>query len=181
MTIDYFFIKNLSIKLGQKKKVFFVNQFDQICAELASLSRVLCHRDYHSRNIMIKDSDPVIIDFQDARFGIRQYDLVSLLEDCYYELFDENVDKLKKYYWENTKKSGDIQSSFEKFCYYYDLMAIQRTFKAIGSFSYIYHQRKDKRYLKYISHSMEKLKRFLLKYEKFHHLKQQIFEIYYAN
>ena len=47
---------------------------------------MLCHRDYHSRNLMLHDGSLYIIDFQDARMGPDTYDLVSLLRDSYVDL-----------------------------------------------------------------------------------------------
>ena len=57
-----------------------------IVEELAAEPRVLCHRDYHSRNLMLHDGRLYIIDFQDARMGPDTYDLVSLLRDSYVDL-----------------------------------------------------------------------------------------------
>ena len=45
--------------------------------------RVLVHRVFHSRNLMIRDADLVVIDFQDALIGPLCYDWVSLFKDCY--------------------------------------------------------------------------------------------------
>jgi aminoglycoside/choline kinase family phosphotransferase len=42
--------------------------------ELASEPRVLCHRDYHSRNLMLHGGTLHIIDFQDARMGPDTHD-----------------------------------------------------------------------------------------------------------
>ena len=53
---------------------------------LASEPRVLCHRDYHSRNLMLSAGDLYLIDFQDARMGPDTYDLASLLRDSYVDL-----------------------------------------------------------------------------------------------
>ena len=58
-------------------------------AELAGEPRVLCHRDYHSRNLMLHDGRLYIIDFQDARMGPDTYDLVSLLRDSYVDLTED--------------------------------------------------------------------------------------------
>src|SRR6185503_8428805 len=58
-------------------------EYAAIAEELASEPRVLCHRDYHSRNLMLHDGSLYIIDFQDARLGPDTYDLVSLLRDSY--------------------------------------------------------------------------------------------------
>ena len=54
--------------------------------ELASEPRVLCHRDYHSRNLMVHGGQLYVIDFQDARMGPDTYDLASLLRDSYVDI-----------------------------------------------------------------------------------------------
>ena len=60
-------------------------------------------------------------------------------------------------------------------------MTIQRVFKAIGSFSYIYATRKDERYLKYIGFGMEKLRTIMLQDDRYRSLSKHLFQIYYAN
>ena len=65
-----------------------------IVEELAGEPRVLCHRDYHSRNLMLHDGQLYIIDFQDARMGPDTYDLVSLLRDSYVDLTAQQVEEL---------------------------------------------------------------------------------------
>lgn len=153
----------------------------KVCERLSSRKMVLTHRDFHSRNIMIKNKEYIFIDFQDAREGIPQYDLVSLLEDCYYDLTDENRNYLKKYYYDNLDFNSLDQKSYDIFLMYYDDMTIQRVFKAIGSFSYIYATRKDERYLKYIGFGMEKLRKLMLKDDRYRNISHQLFKIYYAN
>ena len=59
---------------------------------------MLCHRDYHSRNLMLHEGELYIIDFQDARMGPDTYDLVSLLRDSYVDLTEEVVDDLIAYF-----------------------------------------------------------------------------------
>lgn len=76
--------------------------FHPICERLAAEKMVITHRDFHSRNIMVRNDELIFIDFQDARWGIPQYDLVSLLEDCYYDLDEGNRQYLKKYYYDNS-------------------------------------------------------------------------------
>ena len=66
----------------------------RIVEELAAEPRVLCHRDYHSRNLMLHDGQLYIIDFQDARMGPDTYDLVSLLRDSYMDFTEQQVDDL---------------------------------------------------------------------------------------
>ena len=64
-----------------------------IVEELAAEPRVLCHRDYHSRNLMLHGGSLYIIDFQDARMGPDTYDLASLLRDSYVDLPASQVDE----------------------------------------------------------------------------------------
>jgi aminoglycoside/choline kinase family phosphotransferase len=128
---------------------------------------------------MCKDNEHVVIDFQDARMGIPQYDLVSLLEDCYYSLNLDNLNNLKRYYWENFIKKNKKQTSYDEFLVLYDYMTIQRTFKAIGSFTYIYNLRNDERYLKYIGYSFEKLRKVLMKYDELKPLRLLLAKLYY--
>jgi hypothetical protein len=148
---------------------------------LSAQKMVITHRDFHSRNIMVKDNKYVFIDFQDARWGIPQYDLVSLLEDCYYDLKEENRQKLKRYYYDNLDHSIHGQKTYEEFDSLYQDMTIQRVFKAVGSFCYIYNWRKDDRYLKYIGFAMEKIRRTMMDNPRYAELKTKLFQNYYAN
>ena len=140
---------------------------------------VVCHRDYHSRNIMVVNEEVVVIDFQDARMGLPQYDLVSLLEDCYYKVSRDNKHDLKMIYWDNFLQKNCPQESKEEYLRLYDLMTIQRTFKALGSFAYIYKNRNDIRYLKYIGYAFENLRDVLFRYDEFRDLRVCLSEIYY--
>lgn len=156
-------------------------EFDTICQRLAKQPMVLTHRDFHSRNIMVKGDELIFIDFQDARWGIPQYDLVSLLEDCYYQISPENHERLKRLYFEQLPASSHGQGNWETFCEFYDDMLLQRVFKAVGSFSYIYATRQDARYLKYIGYAMEKIRCTLMSRPRYQKLRQQLFGIYYAS
>ncbi|WPU65331.1 aminoglycoside phosphotransferase family protein [Peredibacter starrii] len=155
--------------------------FDPIMKRLADQKMVITHRDFHSRNIMVKDNNYIFIDFQDARWGIPQYDLVSLLEDCYYDLKQSNRESLKRYYYDNLDPAIHGQKTYEQFLELYDDMTIQRVFKAVGSFCYIYNWRKDDRYLKYIGFAMEKIRRVMMDNPRYADLKQKLYQHYYAN
>ncbi|HEY5996891.1 MAG TPA: phosphotransferase, partial [Candidatus Deferrimicrobiaceae bacterium] len=73
---------------------------------LAALPRVLAHRDYHSRNVMVRDGgEPVLLDFQDARMGNVFYDLASLLRDAYVTLPDKLESDLA-YAWRHAASAG---------------------------------------------------------------------------
>ena len=102
-----------------------------IVAELAAEPRVLCHRDYHSRNLMVQPGRLVVIDFQDARMGPNTYDLVSLLRDCYVDTTPVFVDAMIAYFLRVAPEaqSADYRRRF-------DLMSVQRHLKALGTFGH---------------------------------------------
>jgi len=97
---------------------------------------VLNHRDFHCRNIMLFRNEPVIIDFQDARMGLPQYDAVSLLRDSYVRLDANLVEELKRYHFEQLHQHSLTAMSEEKYRRLFDLMAFQRNVKAVGTFCY---------------------------------------------
>src|SRR5438876_543231 len=76
----------------------FVNVATLMAKMPVPIPAVLCHRDYHSRNLMLHEAQLYIIDFQDARMGPDTYDLVSLLRDSYVDLPEHTVDELIAYF-----------------------------------------------------------------------------------
>ncbi len=111
---------------------------------------VLNHRDYHSRNILIREGDLFIIDFQDARLGLPHYDLVSLLRDSYVRLPDEMFISLRELYFEQASDAGLHSLGADEFLRYFDLSAFQRNVKALGTFGYLVTKKGKALYEKYI-------------------------------
>lgn len=133
---------------------------------------VLVHRDYHSRNIMIHNKLQYVIDYQDARRGIGQYDLCSLLEDCYIDMPLELKEELKEDYF---LKMG--KTSKEEWMRDYDYMAIQRVFKALGTFAYMKFERSNENYLQYIPGALKNLIRLLAPYDELKELQTIMKEV----
>ena len=128
---------------------------------------------------MVKDGEYFLIDFQDARLGLPFYDLVSLLEDCYFPLSYSKRNVLINYYKENSTLLNSY--SREEFEYYYDLSAVQRIFKALGSFAFINETRQDDRYLKYIGVGVHRLLNILSKYDEFKYFYKILKRSYHEN
>jgi aminoglycoside/choline kinase family phosphotransferase len=149
--------------------------FLKICQRLHAEPKFIAHRDYHSRNIMLKLGKARIIDFQDARLGAVQYDLVSLLRDSYVRMDDAIASELIAYYLESrkevtsgTKSVATIEDdSLEKFMLVYEVQTIQRCFKACGSFASFYNLRSDIRYLKYLVPTLQTVKRSLERFPEY--------------
>jgi aminoglycoside/choline kinase family phosphotransferase len=139
-----------------------------IVRELASEPRVLCHRDYHSRNLMWRNGELYIIDFQDARLGPDTYDLVSLLRDSYVDLSSREVDELIAYYLALSGRTGTTANFRVRF----DLMALQRNLKALGTFGYQTTTRRNPVYIQYIPRTLQYARENLIKYERFARLRE---------
>lgn len=141
-----------------------------IAQELAAERRVLCHRDYHSRNLMVHDSGLYIIDFQDARMGPDTYDLVSLLRDSYMDITEREADDLIAYFLA-LKAGTPAEQPEAEFRRRFDLMAVQRNLKALGTFGYQTITRRNPVYIQYIPRTLRYAKTNLEKYDRFANLR----------
>jgi aminoglycoside/choline kinase family phosphotransferase len=142
-------------------------EWAQIASELASEARVLCHRDYHSRNLMLHAGRLYIIDFQDARMGPDTYDLVSLLRDSYVDLAEQTVGELMAYFLA-LKGEADQEAAFSA---RFDLMALQRNLKALGTFGYQTTARRNPVYIQYIPRTLRYVRDNLGRHGRFSRLR----------
>lgn len=142
-------------------------EFIAISSILNNQPKFIQHRDYHSRNIMIYQSKVRVIDFQDARMGLVQYDLVSLLRDAYVPVPESLENELLQYYLYRARADFDIEWNSDEFKYLYEVQSLQRLIKAVGSFASFWMLRKDRRYLKYIPDTLKKVQMGLEKLSEF--------------
>jgi aminoglycoside/choline kinase family phosphotransferase len=171
-----FFLKNFvegyrGVALDAAERAAFSAEWATITNELASEPRVLCHRDYHSRNLMLHDGSLYIIDFQDARMGPDTYDLVSLLRDSYVDLTDRELDELIAYFLA-LRKGTERSTSAEEFRTRFDLMALQRNLKALGTFGYQTITRRNPVYIQYMPRTLRYARTNLEKYPRFARLRE---------
>ncbi|HEV8345047.1 MAG TPA: phosphotransferase [Vicinamibacterales bacterium] len=150
------------VALSAAERSALAEEWSSIVEELASEPRVLCHRDYHSRNLMLSDASLYIIDFQDARMGPDTYDLVSLLRDSYVDITDRDLDELIAYFL--ALKRGDDDTDFRR---RFDLMALQRNLKALGTFGYQTITRANPVYIQYMPRTLRYARSNLEKYSRF--------------
>lgn len=148
--------KILDVKLTDAEHKVLDKAFLDICTRLDNEPKRISHRDYHSRNVMVKLGKMRVIDFQDARLGPVQYDLVSLIHDSYVRLNEESEKTILNDYLTKAADRG-MNPDHDHFMQIYHLQMVQRCFKACGSFSSFYNNRKDTRYLKYIRPTVKKV------------------------
>jgi aminoglycoside/choline kinase family phosphotransferase len=142
-------------------------EFSAIARELAEEPRVLCHRDYHSRNLMLHNGILHIIDFQDARMGPDTYDLASLLRDSYVDFTDSQVDELIAYFLA-LRGASDAREFRRRF----DLMTLQRNLKALGTFGYQTTTRGNPVYIQYIPRTLTYARHNVERYPRFARLRE---------
>lgn len=110
--------------------------FSVILANNLAQPRVFVHRDYHSRNLMVSEPCPGILDFQDAVYGPITYDLVSLLRDAYVAWEEERVLDWTVRYWERARSAKlPVAGDFADFYRDFEWMGAQRQLKVVGIFA----------------------------------------------
>ncbi|MXZ73468.1 MAG: phosphotransferase [Acidobacteria bacterium] len=116
-------------------------EFRTLAEQMAAEPRVLCHRDFHSRNLMLHADRLYVIDFQDARMGPDTYDLVSLLRDAYVELDGAVIDRCLDHYRQSmgVTDGAALRRRFIR-------TTVQRSLKALGTFGYQITVRHNDRY-----------------------------------
>ena len=153
-------------------------EWSVIVNELAAEPRVLCHRDYHSRNLMLHEGGLYIIDFQDARMGPDTYDLASLLRDSYVDLSSGHVEELIAYFLAIKHSAAGVSADEEaEFRRRFDLMALQRNFKALGTFGYMTAARGNPVYIQYIPRTLNYVRGNLARHTRFGRLHDILAEL----
>jgi aminoglycoside/choline kinase family phosphotransferase len=171
-----FFVKHFvggyrGVTLSDAQRAALAEEWAAIVNELAAEPPVLCHRDYHSRNLMLSEGSLYIIDFQDARMGPDTYDLVSLLRDSYVDIADRELDELIAYFLALKKTDGSAPDE-EEFRRRFDLMALQRNLKALGTFGYQTMTRRNPVYIQYMPRTLRYARTNLEKYPRFARLRE---------
>lgn len=137
----------------------FGSEFEFIAEQaLENAVSGLMHRDFQSKNIMIKDDRPYLIDFQSARKGPLQYDLASLLIDPYTGLDARLQDELLDYAVKKLDLDTEQEKDFKK-CYHY--CRITRNFQMLGAFCFLTFQKEKKGFKQFILPAFRQLTRFL--------------------
>lgn len=132
------------------------------------------HRDFHSRNLMVKNSDLWVIDFQDSVVGPVTYDAVSLLRDCYVRWPEKTVTELMTFHYQLLLRHHflPVNTEFSDYRRWFDLMGLQRHIKAVGIFARLHLRDNKSAYLKDIPLTLEYLRDISLRYNQlipFHH------------
>jgi len=145
---DWYVAKQLNVRLSSAQSEKLAEVFELILANNLAQPRVYVHRDYHSRNLMVAEPNPGIIDFQDAVYGPITYDLVSLFKDAYISWDEQQVLDWVVRYWEQAKRARlPVDPDFGTFYRDFEWMGVQRHLKVLGIFARLFHRDGKERYL----------------------------------
>ncbi|MCY4512833.1 MAG: phosphotransferase [Bdellovibrionales bacterium] len=153
-------------KVSENAVLNFKKEMEEICNQLDQLTFVFCHRDFHSKNLMVKNHHPHWIDFQDAGQGPYCYDLCSLLYDSYVSFSDREKEDMIKFYFQ-TLPDPMKQSigGIKEIHFLTRLQFLQRGFKACGCFAGFYNDSRRTTHLPYIQPTLKELEKESLKFQ----------------
>jgi len=163
---DYFLTYFLKKLHGLKQNLDKLKSSFKHLSYNASLadSNFFLHRDFQSRNIIIRGDKIGLVDWQGGRLGPLQYDLASLLIDPYVGLKKEETMFLYDYYIKLLEKR--LPGTSGSFSVYYPYIAIQRNLQILGAFSYLSKIQGKNRFLVYISPALQSLEGLLKKLDE---------------
>ncbi len=125
---------------------------NEIAEELSERPRCLVHRDFQSQNIIVRNGQACLIDFQGMRPGLPQYDVASLLYDPYVTFSADESAELLSYYCERSDVADDSFDRVLRLC------AMQRLMQALGAYGFLGLVREQAAFLGYIPTAMTSLK-----------------------
>jgi len=177
---DWFLQHHQKTDLDDSLRSDLSNEFDKINSIIKDIPKTFVHRDFHSRNLLVTDTNnPGVIDYQDAVLGPVTYDLVSLLKDCYITWDDGLIEDMLDSFFARIK-SNSI-NSISDFRYWFDITGLQRHIKAIGIFSRLNYRDKKSGYLKDIPRTYAYVDKVLNKYKDLSNLNEIFNNLEIAN
>ncbi len=156
---EYFKDNFVSGVCGINLEPSFATELETELAELAKnlsgIEQTLVHRDFQSQNVMIRDGEPFLIDFQGMRFGNPLYDLGSLLCDPYMQFTENEMWELLSFYCVLTSWDMDWDTFLMRF---WEASA-QRLMQALGAYGFLGKKKGLVRFLEHIPSGLANLQR----------------------
>lgn len=168
---DWLCQQQLAIDLTASDQLMLDQVFNRLINMALDQPQVTVHRDYHSRNIMLRQhaANPALglIDFQDAVQGPYTYDLVSLVRDCYVRWPSDWSQTWLQYFWQTSPVVKQYEIPATEFQRHVDWMGMQRHLKAAGIFARLNLRDGKAAYLADIPNTLNYLMEAARKYPEF--------------
>ncbi|WHS61024.1 phosphotransferase [Pseudomonas sp. G2-4] len=145
---EWYVKHELGVELDSAQQQLWQQATDLLIDSALAQPKVLVHRDYMPRNLMLSEPNPGVLDFQDAVYGPVTYDVTCLFKDAFLSWPEERVRGWLVDYWQQAGALGiPVQPDLEDFLRASDLMGVQRHLKVIGIFARICHRDGKPHYL----------------------------------
>jgi aminoglycoside/choline kinase family phosphotransferase len=126
----YYFLRLSGLAFNEQD---LENDFDKFTRYLLATARnFFLYRDFQSRNVMIRSSQPWFIDYQGGRKGALQYDIASLLFDAKADVPFDLRDELLQRYLEAASRLTLLDR--QEFLKYYPGYVYIRILQAMGAY-----------------------------------------------
>src|SRR5271167_2676187 len=165
---EWFLGRHLGLTVERDERAMLDQLFESLVQSAAAQPAAFVHRDYHSRNLLLRaENNPGILDFQDAVWGPITYDLASLLKDCYIAWPAPRVRAWALNHREQLLAAGiRLPADAGEFMRWFDLMGLQRHIKVLGIFSRLYYRDGKAQYLKDLPRVLQYAKDTACAYEE---------------
>ncbi len=173
---NYFFENCLGRFFGMPAKelseLAALNSLGRIADELAARPRVLVHRDFQSQNLIVRNGQAHLIDFQGMRPGLAEYDLASLLFDPYVSFSKAECEELLADYEAKRKAAGHPVAADSRAVV--RLCGIQRLMQALGAYGFLGLVKGNKTFLDYIPAALESLRALVAEIPELERLREAL-------
>ena len=164
---EWYVAKHLGVEMKEDQRAILDAVFERLLANNLAQPQVFVHRDWHSRNLMVSDPNPGILDFQDAVYGPITYDLASIYRDAYIQWDEEMQLDWVIRYWEKARAARlPVRADFGEFWRDFEWMGAQRQLKVLGIFARLYHRDGKDGYLKDMPLVMHYLRKTCERYDE---------------
>jgi aminoglycoside/choline kinase family phosphotransferase len=164
---EWYVARHLGVAMNDGQAAILNTVFERLLANNLAQPKVYVHRDWHSRNLMVSDPNPGILDFQDAVYGPITYDLASIYRDAYIQWEEEQQLDWVIRYWEKARAARlPVREDFGEFWRDFEWMGAQRHIKVLGIFARLYHRDGKDGYLKDMPLVMHYLRKACERYDE---------------
>lgn len=153
----YCFLKATGIEFQENK---LEDDFQKMAdVLLRSGSATFLYRDFQSRNVMVKDREPWLIDFQGGRKGPVYYDVASFLWQAKANYPDSLRQELLKEYIDVLRRYQPVDESY----FYAQLrhFVLFRTLQVLGAYGFRGYFEKKPHFIQSVPFAIENLRRLL--------------------
>lgn len=124
-----------NVLAGRKLDRDLQNEMATLAKELSGRPQVLVHRDFQSQNILVRQDQAWLIDFQGARLGCQFYDYASLVFDPYLTCKDMDLWRIE--IEDHAREVADWKGSLDEFSHLLHIAATQRLLQACGAYAFL--------------------------------------------